>query len=344
MVSNICYLTLSVLFFLWSPDSLAQNQNFQSFSLKEVRRIHVNSEVIQLQILGESRGDKISISSSRQFPGNKSIVAKEGDLAMEVSGDELRVFHNSQLEKEDIQKRLLDPRTHSPLFIIKISGPPIPIRIDSKWGQISVQRWNSGLEIVNQNGKILVTDTESLDARIMLMNGDVTVSQSKGKLNLETYTANSTVQGFDGQLVVNSFSGNHKVLKSNGHFNFQQSLGRLELNDNQSDVDFKIGAASLFVDKLMGDLRGQSQSGPLKVYLSPDLNLRVNSVEAPIALFSNQMALNVNLGSKKGDISAPNYLKTQQWSQLKTVSGQLRGSSGKGLIFVRTDSGSIQLR
>ncbi len=331
--------------------SLSNNAHGQSFkynplviSASEVKNLIINGDHLYLNIRGSASVNEFKIEVIKKMtPETDKEFFEDWHFAYAKDGEGLKLSVKGPADKSRLQMAYRNEGRHLPQFQINVTGPSRVVNIYSRLGNTVLTNWEENVNIVNHAGRVNLTGLKA-QTRVLLMNGDFSINNSKGGLFFESYSANSIISNFEGKIKTETFSGSHKIESNKGSIDWSQQAGKLSFLNSKTQLDFRVGSANVQIEKVEGDVRGQITSGSLKVNISSNINLRVNSVDGPVNITAQQSSASINVGSKKGEIYGPSYLKTQQWSNLKTMTGKLRGAHGGGSIFVRSDNANIRIR
>ncbi|MCB9026822.1 MAG: DUF4097 family beta strand repeat protein [Bdellovibrionaceae bacterium] len=328
----------------------AETLNFKPllYSESEVKAVTIHGLKGNVRVIGEpSRTGDFQIRVSRRSSDNISNDEKElfenWIFSYKNELGHLELFVKEPADKEKLIKSLSVNSTHVPNFDIQIQGAAKPLNIWWQEGELNLSRWNQPIKVVQQKGKVSLTDFES-SASIFINQGEVYLTRVKGSVDLESYKAIYQVNNYDGNMKLDSFSGKLKLDNLSGSLNIANHSGRVDILNSKGSLDFKMAQSKIYIKNFNGDIQGKTESGSVEAELSGTANARIHSVDGPVSLSLPQSAASVNIGSKKGQLIAPQYLRSQQWSSLKTISGQLRGKDEGGRIYVRSEGGSIRIR
>ncbi|MCB0391954.1 MAG: DUF4097 family beta strand repeat protein [Bdellovibrionales bacterium] len=315
------------------------------------------SEIKEIHIQGY-QGD-ITVSGARSATSNIEIQVKKitGQNASEEQKEAfdnwifsyknqdgiLKLFIKESFDKEIVTSQLGKMATFLPKFNIQLSGLSKPITIHWRVGDLTVNSWRAPLKVVQQNGRLNFSELSG-DTSVFLYQGQIHLNKLRGNVNLESYNAKCFVTDYEGNMKVESFSGKVTLNRIAGSLSLTKQSGSVEILEGKGQVDLDNGSASVILKRFSGDIRGKTDSGRVTADLTGAANLRLSSVDGDVIVSAARSAANINVGSKKGQLSGPNYLRRDQWSSLKTMMGQLRGNEQGGRVFVRSESGNIRIQ
>ena len=228
------------------------------------------------------------------------------------------------------------------LYELEVLMPAIPAHIFVHTGKIHANQLKSAFEFTLQKGQVRLNQGKG-SVKGFIQSGDVVLENHQGNVRLEAYQANTTVSQLKGDLTLDNFVGKIKIDQIDGTVVKLKSFkGRVLANNIKSRVEFNLLRTPLNLTGLKGDLRGQSEQGRIAVKTVGETNIRIRTVDAPVQIQAMKSGARVNLGSEKGQIYAPSYLRLNNYGGLKVKTGRLRGSQ-LGHIFVRTTNGNIRI-
>jgi len=215
-------------------------------------------------------------------------------------------------------------------------------RRHNRGGRVRITGSGSGLEA---SADIVISVPEGKSVNVYLGVGDITASNVKGDLRLDTSSGRVEVTGSKGDLGIDTGSGDVKVTGASG--------GAISIDTGSGEVNgTDITATSLDVDTGSGDVE-------LRDVLAEDVTIDTGSGSVSLALKAAVDRLKVDTGSGNVTIAVPGTLSAQVAIETgsgdistdfpiqvrKTGGDELVGTigSGTGRIDIDTGSGDVKL-
>lgn len=343
---------MKILIVLWisslTPYVWAAKLSFKplNYSNKEVRSLSIVGYGGNVRVLGKKGDDNLKIEVEKESPeamdGDIRQLQEQWAFGYTLDNGHLKLEIKEPSDKEGLLKVFAQKK--SPNFNIVISGAPVNLEVFWHNGSVKISNWTKSIMHVQQKGRVEWMNLTGEKNSLYLRSGNMSLSQIKGRVKIESYNASQNLSEIEGVLDMDNFMGPLVVQSSQASLNLRQQKGYAEFKNIEGDIQYELGEASLKVLNLKGNLNGKAESGSLVAEIQESPNIRVRSVDGPITLGVKKSSARVNIGSVKGQLIAPSYLKKQQWSTIKTLSGRLRGNGSGGSVYVRTESANIRIR
>lgn len=295
----------------------------------------------KLQMINDPSTSGIKIQT-KMIRGQKSyssknitVEKKEGVVEIKCELSQSDILKMSQ--KENQQEGILES------FEIIVKGRPLPAEVTWKWGDIFVKGWSKPIHAVLERGKIAIKESTS-DVKLNVIEGAISVHNHKGRAQIEAYDGKILLDNLEGPAIIANFSGMTRLQKVNGDIKFKSRKGNVDLVDSEGSFNFDNDLGKVITTKFKGPVEGLLEQGILEAKLVDPVHLKVKSKTGVIdVLAPKSSGARVDLLIGDGQFKAPNYLKTQYLSKLRSVRGELQGTE-KGLISVHSETGKIVLR
>ena len=318
------------------------------FAGEEVQKISVKGFYGRVKVQGsQAQGEGFKISVVKRLPEglNNDLNSYMDDWKFSYKNDSghLQLSIKEPLDREIWLKTMQLKTGQFVNYDLVIQGPAKPLNVWWRDGALSVSQWSEALKIVQQRGNVRLSEVQS-PVSVYLNEGELVFYKVKGPVDIESYKAKLNMTGYEGNLQLDAFSGSVDLQQTTGNMNIKHQNGRIYISDSNGNIDFNIRKSNLQIKKFSGDLQGKTESGPVEAHLVGSSNVRIQSMDGPVTLDLPSSTASVNIGSKKGQLIGPSYLRKNQWSSLKTLTGQLRGKNEGGRIHVRSEDGNIRIR
>jgi len=269
---------------------------------------------------------------------SKTSVSRHWKYSVRQDGSKLTIQVPGPDDKRALEKIDLEA---VPELEIEVSGPPVPTALYWRQADIQAKDWHAALQIVDQKGKVTVSGGEG-GLRISLTEGEALVVNRKGNLDIDSYQGRVNLSKVNGEAKINNFIGRIFINESDGIFDLTSFKGPVKITNSKGQLAFNSRRGPVSVDKFDGSIRGNSGQGPVKVKITGEADIRIKTNQAPVTI-RGAGGSRVNVGTADGDLYVPETLKTNRYPNLKVATGLLPGGKG-GRVFVRTESGRIQVR
>lgn len=302
-----------------------------------------------------TKGDKVSIAGvagdvrlttkkgARQFTAwIKGPQGEDFPLSLKKENGVIYLKVSGPIEKSAWELAMVDKKW--PKYNMNIVVPDVVDSVQLNWwkGKVSVKDLHSSLSVTIQEGKLKVTDSVG-DLMAYVQKGTIEVMRQKGAVDAESYSGQVTIKDVEGVVSVNNFTGKSVVEGVEGTLNYNSYSGTTLVKNVKGRFNFKNGRSKLEARGVEGDIRGRSGQGPVKITSNSKMNVNIKSIEGTVSLKIPRSGAHVNVGSEKGGLYVPSFLKMTHFTSLKVKRGKLRGDV-KGRVFVRTQSGDIRIQ
>ncbi len=228
------------------------------------------------------------------------------------------------------------PKTHITVYM-----PSAPLEVHWRKGNVLVPNWEHNLKVHLLDGIIKIHGGKG-DTTLVHQKGQLSVKKRNGSLSVESYHNNIMVQNIEGPVKISNFEGKTRINQVKGSVHLNQNKGRIELTKGEGELEFKNKSAQVKIIDYKGSVRGRSGSGAIFAQLIGELKVNIRTQHGGVRLKLKNSGTSVDLGTKEGSLFTPRYLRVTRYSSIKVVKGRLRGQE-KGRVFVRTNSGNIQI-
>ncbi|NJL24212.1 MAG: DUF4097 domain-containing protein [Calothrix sp. SM1_5_4] len=324
----------SLVFTYWFV-SAAERANYpaQRISASGVERIEIRGVRGKLRLRGKpGKAFYLGVAHSRgpkSDDWNLQVEKKGAVLVLEVFntvlGPEWR-----QLVKEE----------QWPEFDLDLQGPSVPAVVSWRDGSLVISGWTAGVETSLLRGRVDILSSRG-DFKLQAVNGEVLVREFKGTLSakgergpvrLSSVSAQVQLNWLSGKIVADHFRGRLQVDSADGEVVARGARGEWKLNLHGGDV---------LLEDFEGRLQGKGESAAWSVHARGKADLEVVSEKGPVRIQWKGAGPEIFLTSKSGTILAPYPVQDRDGYQ---VVERKRSGKTSGRVFVRTDSGDIQVK
>jgi DUF4097 and DUF4098 domain-containing protein YvlB len=196
-------------------------------------------------------------------------------------------------------------------------------------GDVEVEDWTGSILIKLEDGDVNLSDIDAPRTEVILEDGDLEIDGIRGALEIECEdgdieiydceTEHGRIRSEDGDIVIDRCQGNFEIVVADGDARLREVTAQ--------------------------NLEIRSSDGTVNVSLLPsdglDLDVRVGDGDVVLDL-DRDLSANFELETEDGRIkvSAADVMGLSQ--ERRRVTGQL--GAGDGVIYVRSDDGSVTLR
>lgn len=277
----------------------------------------------------------------KNLPGEYSDSLDEWLFSFQRVQNRIEAKVGSPLSKSLWAKLLANPQ-YQPEFKMIIKGPSIPVTLSWRQGPIQVKSWNASVKL----------NTLSSDVRVVGGEGPVSATQQEGVLKIvdrsgaigvDTYKVVTEFNKIKGPIHVQNFSGKSKIAETDGKIDIYSYSGSFDVADGKGQIQFESDRGKIYVKKYEGDLTSETDIGSVYATLLGQARVKIKSRQGNVSLSLPNSGANVNVGTEKGSLNVPNYLRLTRLPNLQLMTGRLRGKNS-GRVYVRTESGGIRIR
>ena len=224
----------------------------------------------------------------------------------------------------------------------EIEAPNLPFDIAWREGSISIQNWNSSLNIVLLEGNLTLSHC---GASIHIQNeaGEVRVSNHKGRVEIEGLKSKVFISDFDGSLRIKNFAGDSTLDKVSASVHIQTKLGTSHITKSEGSLEIENGKGAFNILDFNGQIRGQNEDGSITAKILGDVDVSLESTSGSMSFkLPEGSAAFAKLQSEDGQITTPDSFKTGKIGTLKVATGRFTGSE-KGSILLKSKTGSLRV-
>ena len=283
------------------------------------------------------------------IPKNKRIliVGFSGNLVVGASKTAELTWEGSATpsitQKEDAF--ILKLAQYSSPGTLKVWLPQRHTKISWLNGQVLIKNLDlSRLETYQQSG---VLDVENTKGKLVAINldGEVKIQGSEGILDISSYQGDLRLSGIEkGKIKLNNFLGNTYLTNIKSDVNLKSYKGKNHIVNVQGKLRFDNIHASLDIKNFDGTLSGKTGTGHISGTLTGGSSASVRSKSGTVNLDLMDSAAYVNVGTQKGKVYLPEHFKKTRSYIWNLTKGNFQGGSKVGKIWIRTQSGSVQVR
>ncbi len=298
-----------------------------------LKKIVINLEVGDIDIQEIPKGRAIEIQSSQEQNAEDELV-----FSHRVDNDVLELFVSSS-QSQTSQNKPTQARSKINLLI---KSPSLPLQVVMRSGSFDSQSWKSNLELVVHSGTVKLRGQQG-DSKIVIGTGSLNVDDQSGALFVDSFNSKVELAKIQGPAKIQNFSGSTTVVDSDGTMSLESYKAFTKVTKSKGKLIFRLGKSPIKIENFDGEIRGSSKEGPVNIVTSGKASIRLDSVDAPVNIKTENSGANVNLGSKSGAILAPKNLKAESQGSFRLMLGRLKGSE-PGSIVVRTETGEIRVQ
>jgi DUF4097 and DUF4098 domain-containing protein YvlB len=304
-------------------------QKFSSNGVQKIEISGVKGEVKVSGRAGKAYRLKVKHSRGKKYEDWSLAVDRRGEvLVLEVSS----AVYGAQWRKHVRQDQW-------PEFDVELSGPPVPLIVSWKQGQLHYSKWSADIESSHLKGDLTIEEgVGNYDLHTGM--GDVQVAKLAGELKVQGESGNVTIDQVTGAVTLNWLSGNVKLKTVMGG-------GKLDLNESKLTVDacrgewsIQLARGQAEIEGCSGKLMAEGQSTAWRLRKNQDLETEIKSGEGPVAVEWNSGGAKVFLTSNQGVIEGPK-VQSKLDSEGRKVAEFTVGKKPFSAVFVRTESGPI---
>jgi hypothetical protein len=345
------HLAIYLAVFISSSVSLAVSVDEKTTEIKEAvvpmrvmalptDEIHIQGYRGSIEYITDDTAKDVTVNVE-QGPSTKKNANENWDFHFRKDGQKVIVqVDNSAMSKMDWALTLQAGTW--PEYKIKMRGPNLPLNIHWYEGAVSIKNLSAPIHITHMNSQIVI-DGGNGPTSLNTHSGEIKISARKGNVLLDTYQAKVDLKNLEGDLLLKNFSGESKVKAVIGNITLNGYSGVSHISDIKGNVAFKNGNSTLNLDNIEGELRGESEQGPVTAEVQGTADVHLISNEGNVNLRLPASGAWVNLGTSGGNMAVPGFLKTTRIATQQIRTGKLKGAN-RGSVFVRTQSGNIQIR
>ncbi len=229
-----------------------------------------------------------------------------------------------------------------PEFDLELSGPPRPLTVSWREGDLRFEKWTAPVESSHLKGR--------LEARGGA--GNWRLQTGKGDVKIENLAGHLDLQGESGQLVINGLKGDLQLRWMEGKIELNDIAGSGTVENHKADLrlntcrkEWRISqdGGSARVQNCSGILRADGKNTKWEITGTTSLNAEIKSETGPVRVRWPKGGAKVFLTSQSGGILGDSIAPILDPEGRKVATFQI-GKKPSGRLFVQTDSGDIQFR
>jgi DUF4097 and DUF4098 domain-containing protein YvlB len=276
-----------------------------------------------------------------QIPADIKESLDEWLFSMQKTEGVVQINVRSPQSKKTWTKLLTD-KNWQPSFELLIQGPSLPTTISWRDGDIVLDGLRHPAHVQAQNGKIIVTNQKAA-VDISHNSGEVALQSIDGDVEVETFAGKVIVAQVKGRVIVHNFNGATQLSGVAGQVEISSFDGLIQVDKSQGRLEFKTEKGAVRSAQFEGDIRGTTNQGAVTLATMGRSSVNINSKEGNISLQMADSGASVNISTKDGALTLPDFLQVSRQPQLRMARGRLRGKQ-PGQVFVRTETGGVRLR
>lgn len=229
-----------------------------------------------------------------------------------------------------------------PQFDVEITGPSVPALISWRDGELRVKDWRAPVEATWLSGSVVVSEMRA-PLNLQLAQARVEISKHSGRLDLRGESGRLVLNEIDGFADVHWLRGDVVAQKMKGGGRIESTAGQWRLAKLEGAWSAKLGEGSAGLEAIGGIFKGEGAAASWEVKMPSIGEVEILSASGDVRVDALGPEGKIFLSSRDGKIIVPPSFAIEDRDGIKVVE---RGGakSGRGQIFVRTQSGSITWR
>lgn len=297
-----------------------------------------------IKVEGKASGSReLSIRVKQENPAKMSSEAKsvldEWNFSLQRKGDIIEASIHSPQSKSNWSKLLMGG---VPQFYLEIAAPPVPLEISWRKGQVAIGNWSAPVSAHLLKGGLRLHGGKG-EATLKNSSGELSVVEREGNILVDCFNSKVQLSNIKGKIDLENFTGETHVAGLEGGLHLVTTAGQAKIETLKGRLEFQNLRANLVIDKLSGELRGQSGGGSVTANIFGDADVRIQSKEGNVNLTLPNSGASVNVATAEGQLVLPTFLAVTRSPNLKSSKGKLRGEVA-GSVFVRTTEGNIRIK
>lgn len=289
-------------------------QRFLAKGVEKIQIIGVNGQVKLTGRAGKSYRLRVRHSKNKTSQDWSLFVDRRGNtLVLEV----FSVAYGAQW-RAHVRKELW------PEFDIQLEGPPKPVAVSWRTGDMEFHRWSAPVE------------ASQVDGRVRVREGSGTYSLHMGETEVD-------VEGLNGSLTVRGERGRVRIAKLTGDLRLNWLSGDVNVSAVNGNAHLDVGQGRVRIEGRGGKLQGEGKSAAWTLARSQFRDVEIQSESGPVIWEKFLGGAKVFLTSDRGEIRGlklPPLLD----SEGRKVSEFAIGKKPYAQVFVRTETGPIHFR
>ena len=285
------------------------------------------------QLIIKAAGGKLKLTST---------TAKE--VQVNIKGPSSMFASPVSLEKEKgvVYMRVKGSKDQLSKLEVDVASPQMPAKLYWQKGSVQVKNWESSLSVVMDEGAIALESGKG-PAKLILQKGQIFVKKHQGAVDIDSYKASVQVDEHKGALNIENFLGKIELNKIQGNMKLSLYKGSIKSKQTKGSLEFYGERAKMSFLAHEGVLKGKAGQGSLAAQLKGAPSVHIRSREASVTIKTGPATgARVDLGTTKAYLAIPGSIRRSRRPNMLMAQGRLFGS-GRGRIFVRTESGNIKL-
>ncbi len=215
---------------------------------------------------------------------------------------------------------------------IQVRGARRPQKFNLSWGW-----WSFKVEYI-------VKVPQRFNLHLHTKNGDISVANVDGGVQLETVSGDVHVKEVAGELAITTAGGEIEATKVTGDLKLQTGGGDVMVINAVGSVDVATTGGDVEIKSVKGKIVAASDRGDIAVSVSGrNKGLQLNAESGDIDIFlTGAVNGNIDAQTNKGEVQLSNTKGFRGNIKRKSVNGALNG--GGSLIKAKTVSGTITIK
>ena len=284
---------------------------------------------------------KLKHVTSKGLPADLKETEDEWLFSLKRDEGKILAQVGSPVSKSVWAKFLAQPK-FMPEFHLIVKGPSLPVVLSWQSGPIQIEGWQASMEMNLIDSKVSLSNSKGV-MDLSQQTGALSVSSHEGPISVDTYDVAARFNGLKGDLIVKNFTGRTDVEKAEGKVEILSYSGQFEVNKGKGQINFESERGRIAVTGYEGDLNSETDIGSVRAVLVGKSRVKIKTRQGNVSLRMPNSGANVNVGTEKGYLNVPKHLRFTRLPNLRLMTGRLKGKNS-GRVFVRTESGEIRLR
>lgn len=301
-------------FFAQAEKFTYPQQRLLAKGVEKIQIIGVNGQVKLTGRAGKSYRLRVRHTKNKTSQDWSLSVDRRGDtLVLEV----FSVAYGAQW-RAHVRKELW------PEFDIQLDGPPKPVAVSWRAGEMHVGNWTAPLEASKVEGKV----------RIRQGGGSYSLHLGESDVDVEDWAGELRVRGERGRVSIAKLTGELTLNWRSGDVLVKSLVGRGQLD---------VGQGMVRIEGMKGRLQAEGQGATWTLADSQFDEVEIQSESGPVHWEKNKGGAKVFLTSNSGEIRGLKLAPILD-SEGRKVSEFAIGKKPYAQVFVRTESGPIHFR
>jgi hypothetical protein len=299
---------------------------------------------VQLTGVPGGKGSSLILKARKSISDKAAAVALEAfeswSFSLRREDKVVRLEMTGPTSRTDWQSQL---KSGFPEFTLEIQSPSVPTEIAWREGNVNITGWRSNASITAVDGAVKLAKNEG-DIRVQLQKGEIALQNHKGRVEIDSHMARVAITHVEGDVNLENFSGDSNLQDAKGSLRLRSVSGATLVSKSSGSVDFENGRAGLSIQGFDGQIRGQTEEGPVSAQIEGETDVHIESVQGHVSLkLPPNSGAQVRLQTEDGQLTGPDSLSSARGAESKTLAGKL-GGQVRGNVVVKTKSGNVRIR